>query len=242
MPAKKPKSRHGSPRHIPTAVRIGVTGIVLGLLVVAVGALMNIRSPAPMPGTTGPGSTASTSTVSTSTGSATTTSSSVATTSAASNAGTSTSDPGDSATLPVDGWNKPMPVASLLPKAVAGYKVGIVETTTASAIVPLEPTNAGPQGKATIVVLTVFDKMSVSAARTYVNQFQRAYPKDLSSVTIGRLTGRFGTDGSHLAAVVFSRGRYAFEIVLTATRGAPRDLESVVLQAAEAFGATKTAP
>jgi hypothetical protein len=133
-------------------------------------------------------------------------------------------------------------VGALLPKRVAGYVVGQVETNTVSAIVPLEPTTGGPQGKATVVVLTVLDKKSIAAAQAYVESFQRGYPKDLSAVTIGTLSGRFGTDGAHLAAAVFSRGRYAFEVVATVTRGAPLDIRPYVLQAAAAFGATKTAP
>jgi hypothetical protein len=157
---------------------------------------------------------------------------------------TDTTDPGTSATLTVDAWSQPVAsLASLLPKSIAGYKTGIVEKSKGSAIVPLVPTDTGPAaGKATMAVLTVFDKKTVAAAKSYVDEFQRAYPKDLASVTVGTLSGRFGTDGSHLAAVTFSRGRYAFEIVLTATRGAPLGLKTVTLQVAEAFGATKTAP
>jgi hypothetical protein len=144
----------------------------------------------------------------------------------------------------VDAWSKPVSnLATLLPKAVAGYTMGIVEKPKGSAIVPLEPAMPGPvAGKVTIVVLTVFDKATVAGALAYVDQFQRAYPSDLASVTVGTLTGRFGTDGSHLAAVTFSRGRFAFEIIATATRGAPLDIKSIALQAAEALGATKTAP
>jgi hypothetical protein len=170
--------------------------------------------------------------------------SAVVTTSSASNTGTGTSDPGVSATLAADAWSKPVAsLASLLPRTVAGYTMEAVERSSASAIVSMEPEFTGPAaGKASIVVLTVLDKKTAAAAQTYVDQFQRAYPKDLSAVTIGTLTGRFGTDGAHLAAATFCRGRYAFEVVLTATRAAPLDLQPFVLQAAEAFGATKTAP
>lgn len=248
MAEKKSRSRHTRRPGSSNLVRIIVTGVVLGILILGIGALTNTRTPVPSPSPAAPASIAATSQASV----PATTPATAVTTSTASNGATSTSsstgngptDPGSSATLPVDAWSKPVAnLASLLPKAVAGYKTGIVEKTTGSAIVPLVPTDTGPAaGKATIAVLTVFDKKTDAAAHTYVDQFQRAYPKDLSAVTVGTLTGRFGTDGSHLAAVTFSRGRYAFEIVLTATRGAPLDLKSVTLQVAEAFGATKTAP
>jgi hypothetical protein len=238
--ANRSRSRHARPQgRTSTWVRIGVTGVVLGLVIVGAGALMNRPvTPAPQ----GP-STPATSTVETTPGAATTTTPSVVPTTVPSTTDTSSTDPGTSATFTVDAWDQPVTsLAVLLPKKVAGYNVGLVETTKLSAIVPLEPTTGGPEGKATIVVLTVFDKKTAAGAQSYVDKFQKAYPKDLSVVEIGTMIGRFGTDGSHLAAAVFSRGRYAFEIVLTVTRGAPRNLESVVVQAAEAFGATKTAP
>jgi hypothetical protein len=215
-----------------------VTGLLVGLVIVGAGALMNRKSTLPPQVLTGRVATQTAAVVgatSTPTPSATTTATSVTPPAA-------TPEQTVAATLPADAYLKPVAkIASLLPKAVAGYKVGLVETTRDGAIVPLEPTNAGPLGKATIVVLTVFDKKTATAAQKYVDGFARAYRSDLAPVTIGTLRGRFGTDGSHLAAVTFCRGRFAFEVVLTATRGVPRDLKSVVVQAAEAFGSTKTA-
>jgi cytoskeletal protein RodZ len=247
MAEKKSRSRHASPRRSSRLGRIIVTGVVLGLLILGIGALTNTQTPVPAPGPSTPASIATTTQASlpaTTSAVVTTNTASDGTTSTASTSDTSTTDPGSSASLPVDAWSEPVAnLASLLPKAVAGYKTGIVEKSKTSVIVPLAPTLAGPAaGKATIAVLTVLDKKTDAAAQAYVDEFQRAYPKDLSAVTIGTLTGRFGTDGLHLAAVTFSRGRYAFEIVLTATRGAPLDLKSLTLQVAEAFGATKTAP
>ena len=241
MPGKRSGGRHSKQRETPKWLRIGLTGLALAIVILVAGVLANLRGNVPTPvatNTAAPTITASPTVPATSTAIATTI---VPATSTAAATGTATL-PGQSASLPADAFTRPIAdLTSLLPIAVAGYTVGNVETSTASAIVPLEPTNAGPLGKVTIVVLTVFDKKSDAAARTYVDQFQRAYSKDLSTITVGTLAGRFGTDGSHLAAIVFSRGRYAFEIVATATRGAPIDLKPIVLQAAQAFGATRTA-
>ncbi len=213
---------------------------MLGLVIVAAGALMNRQSP--QPGPSGFVSTETTAPVSL-TGTETTQPSDVPT-GTPSGVDTATTDPGASATFTAEAYSQAITnLATLLPKTVAGYGVGATERSSTSAIVPLEPTISGPAaGKATIVVLTVFDKKTEAGAKAYVGNFQLAYPKDLAVVTIGTLTGRFGTDGSRLAAVVFSRGRYAFEIVATTRRGAPVDLEPLVVQAAGAFGATKTAP
>ena len=107
---------------------------------------------------------------------------------------------------------------------------------------PLQPTYSGPYGKVSIVVLTVLDKGTVAGARGYVEGLKRAYARDAQAVTVGTLAGRFATDGSHLAAVAFSRGRYAFEAVATASRPDPALIKDITVQAAAAFPAARMRP
>jgi hypothetical protein len=243
MPSRRSSGKHAKRRETPTWVRIGVTALVLAFVIIAVGVLANLRAPAPAPASVPAASVASSSvaaapSVTTSTASATST----VAVSATGTAPSSPTSPGGGTPLASDAYNQPISdLASLLPKTVTGYTVGLVETSTANAIVPLRPASGDPLGKVTIVVLTVFDKKTVAGALSYVDKFPTAYSKDLGTVTLGTLSGRFGTDGTHLAAIVFSRGRYAFEIVGTVTRGAPRDVKQLVIQAAQAFGATRTA-
>lgn len=242
MPGRRSAGRHSKRKPVPTWLRIGLTAAALALVILGVGVVMNLRGQTPAPAPASPVAitpVASSTPVPTSTASVTPTASTSAT---AGTSPVSPTSPANDATLPADAYTKAIAdLASLLPKSVAGYTVGLVETSTANAIVPLQPAAGGPLGKATIVVLTVFDKKSEAGALAYVDKFPKAYSKDLGTITIGTLSGRFGTDGTHLAAIVFSRGRYAFEIVATAVRGAPRDLRPVVLQAAQAFAATRTA-
>jgi hypothetical protein len=120
---------------------------------------------------------------------------------------------------------------------VAGYTTQLVETSTASAILPLQPDREGPLTTVSLVAVTVLDKGTVSGARAYVAGFPRAYPKNLQTVTVGIQSARFGTDGSHLAAVVFSRGRYAFEVVVTSSTGAPASLKAITIKVAAALPA-----
>jgi hypothetical protein len=130
-------------------------------------------------------------------------------------------------------------VAALLPSAVPGYRASEVEVSELGAILPLEPTYEGPFGKVTVVVMTVLDKKTETGARDYVAQIERAYPRDGESVRIGSYSGRFGTDGSRLAAVVFSRGRYVFEVVATASRPGPTAVKDIALAAAATFPAAR---
>ena len=256
-------NRHLVPRATRIAIRVGVTGLVLGIVVVGAGALLNRQ--APVPALTGesttsvrpvqPGEADYTAGLAALASGETTKATALITKAAAagntsaqsklaeiSRAVEPTATPAPAPAAPDVYLKAVRDIGSLLPTSVAGYDAGVVETSTASAILSLEPTKSGPLGKARIVVLTVLDKRSAAGAKAYVAAFPKAYGKDLGSATIGSIAGRFGTDGSHLAAVTFSRGRFAFEVVVTVTRGAPRDLRSVTLQAASAFAATRTTP
>jgi hypothetical protein len=130
-------------------------------------------------------------------------------------------------------------VASLLPASMTGYTTTKIEKGPDGAIVAFQPTYAGPYGKVTLVVLSVLDKGSEAQARAYVEQLSRAYPANAATVTVGTRQGRFGTDGSHLAAVAFSRGRYAFEAVATASRPDPSIVGDITIAAAAAFPAAR---
>jgi hypothetical protein len=129
--------------------------------------------------------------------------------------------------------------SSLLPATMTGYTPAKVEKNPDGAIVAFQPTFDGPYGKVTMVVLSVLDKGSEAQAREYVEQLSRAYPANGAAVTVGTRQGRFGTDGSHLAAVAFSRGRYAFEAVATASRPDPSIVRDITITAAAAFPAAR---
>jgi hypothetical protein len=128
-------------------------------------------------------------------------------------------------------------IGSLLPASVPGYRMAEVETSTASAIVSAEPASSGPISR---VAFTVSDRKSAARAASWLSGFSKAYPKSLADVNVGDVSGRFGTDGAHLAAVSFVRGRFGFEVVATAVSGDPKQLKTLVIQAASAFAAAHT--
>jgi hypothetical protein len=130
-------------------------------------------------------------------------------------------------------------VAAFLPTSVTGYTVSDAERSGSGAILSLQPTYQGPYGTVSLVVMTVLDKGSEASARAYVDQLPRAYPASGENVMVGAYPGRFGTDGSRLAAVAFSRGRFAFEVVATASRPDPTKIKSIALGVAAAFPAAR---
>jgi hypothetical protein len=261
MVKASPTKRHVLSRGMRVALRVGVTAVVLAGVVIGVGMLSAALKPAPAPvppaavpvagapaGDTEyrAGLAALASGDSTKAAELLTAAAAKGSVAAKTKLDTLSKPPTPPVIAPViapDAYAKPVAdIASLLPATVPGYTTSVVETTTAGAIVSLQPASGGPQGIVSLVVLTVFDKKTPSGAAAYVASFKSAYPHDLASVKVRDVSGRFGTDGAHLAAVVFSRGRFAFEVVATSRRGSPRDVKTQTLQAAAAFAASRTAP
>lgn len=129
-------------------------------------------------------------------------------------------------------------LGSLLPVSVAGYDLAEPEISRTSAILALEPTFQGPYGKVSIVVMTVMDKETAAAAKAYVDALPKAYPQNGETLPVGADQARFGTDGSRLAAVAYSRGRYVYEVVATASRFDPMVAKPYAVAVATAFPAS----
>jgi hypothetical protein len=257
MPEARRRKRHAAATRPRTAVRVIVTAVVLGLLILVVGVVVNIVRSGPavsVPGASSsvtPGQADYEAGLSAlASGDTTKAADLLSAAAAAGNAAAkakfaemskgSTSGAG---AVPSDAYTKAVAnLGTFLPTSVSGYDMANVETSSASAIVSAEPAVGGPEGKVRLVVFTVLDKSTTSGASDWMARFPRAYPEDVSPVTVGTVTGRFGTDGSHLAAVAFVKGRYAFEVVTTVVRGDPLDLKSLTLEAAAAFAATQIAP
>ncbi len=125
-------------------------------------------------------------------------------------------------------------VSSLLPKAVKGYAVaGLIPADAADVEAPYEPSkDTSYAGKVPLMVIGVHDFGSPAAASAFVDGAGKAYPKDVASVKVGRLVGKYGHDGRRLASVSFARGRFAFEVTLTTSDGDPAAYKSEVLRIA----------
>jgi hypothetical protein len=130
-------------------------------------------------------------------------------------------------------------LTTLLPTAIQGYVASAVEPSPTGAILSIQPAAVGPATRVTLIVMTVLDKGTEAGARDYVAKLSAAYPDNGSEVTVGSRSGRFGTSGSRLAAVAFSRGRYAFEVVATSSRPDPVKIKDIALGVAAEFPAAR---
>lgn len=146
-------------------------------------------------------------------------------------------DPGDE---PSDD-SVPVPVVDdvtvLLPAGVEGFRMGSVVADESNAAVPLNPTvESDAYGRVSRVLLSVHDFGDPADAQRFIDQVIKvAYPADAGSVGVDGVDAYFGTDGNRLATVAYTRGRYAFEAVVTASMSTPSSLEDVAVLTARSF-------
>jgi len=90
------------------------------------------------------------------------------------------------------------------------------------------------------IVMVVNDMGSVKAADDFiVNTSKKVYSKDGQAVTVDGAEGYFGTDGAALASVSFTRGRFVFEVLVTTSGQAPKNLKDIAMNAAAAYPDTQ---
>lgn len=247
--------RHTTQRRPRGALRIGLTALVLGVVIVAAGLAFSMlaRRPAPVPGTviTLPAGEADYQAGLKALASGDATQATALLTSAAGSGNaaakaklaeltSSQSKPvPPGSTVTTDTYTKPVAdIGALLPTVASGYRLAQVETSTASAIVSAEPSDRTVRLTIRRVEISVFDKRTVSGATKWVGGLSKAFPKEPGGVRVADLSGRFGTDGAHLACVSFSRGRFAFEVVVTVVRGTAAAQKAATVKLAEQVAAT----
>jgi hypothetical protein len=108
-------------------------------------------------------------------------------------------------------------IASLLPTSVPGFDARTADTSTISAILPYQANRTGPFSSVTLVLVSVLDKGTPAKAAAFVTGLRKAFNHSASNEAVGAVSGRFATDGLHLASFSFARGRYAFQVVFTAS-------------------------
>lgn len=134
-----------------------------------------------------------------------------------------------------DWTSKPVAnLKTLLPSKFAGYVMGQRVIVTPDAVI--SATGASPTSQASHIEWTVHDRNSASGATAFVTTATtKLYPSDSAPVTVNGVAATFGTDGAQFATVIFRRGRYVFQVVLTAPAGSPGNLKDLATQAAAAF-------
>lgn len=251
MPASPTRKRHVLPPRARTVVRVLVTGVALALVVLIVGVLANLaqpQSPKPSTGITfAPGEADYRAGLEAlASGDTTKAVELLGKAAAAGNTAAQAkldrvrpSTPTAPSVVASSAFDAPASdLATFLPDAVTGFQLAEVETSALSAIVAAEPAPSGPKTVSRLVV-SVYDRTSAPGARSWLADFDVAYPKDNANVTVGTRQARFGTDGAHLASVAFVRGRYGFEVVVTAVNVSPKELKSVAVQAAGSLSAAR---
>lgn len=128
----------------------------------------------------------------------------------------------------------------LLPAAAEGYSFGTPLSDKTDAEVSAEPIE-GSNAAATVarVQFAVHDRATAATADTYIATVsKKVYGKDVTQATIHGAPAYVATDGTRLAAVVFVRGRYVFEVIATVRSGDPAGIRALSVAAAKAFPAT----
>jgi len=131
----------------------------------------------------------------------------------------------------------------LLPGSVTGWVSGQVVAQSPDALITLDPAKGSPASpKALRAVVSVHDMETPAKARDFVAKVtKRTYGKDGAAVNAGVVSGAyFGTNGTSVAVVAFSRGRFAFDVVVPARPGiAPAELKSISVSVAGSLPAAR---
>ena len=127
------------------------------------------------------------------------------------------------------------PLAVLLPTAIDGFDMGVPIESKGDVTKSGRPKNS--KTPVYSIIVAAHDRKTYSSAKSFITKTSKvAFPKDSAAVTVDGVDGYFGTDGMKFATLSFARGRYAFEVLVTASTGYdPRETKSAALAAAKAF-------
>lgn len=126
---------------------------------------------------------------------------------------------------------------ALLPEVITEWRRGNPVASDTDATVPFEAANPVD---ITRTLYSVHDLGSPDAAAGFVETTSKsAYSRDSAAVRVGVMDAYFGTDGGRLATVAFSRGRFAFEVVVTVPAGFPASAKDGAIALALEFEATR---
>lgn len=122
----------------------------------------------------------------------------------------------------------------LLPKKAEGYSLGYVDAGKTDVTINGSPTSAAsPLSRS---LWSVHDKGDAKNAKAFIEKTsKRAFRQDAGSVTVDGAQAYFGTDGTQFATMVYVRGRYVFEVIVTVVGGDPAAQKGLATEAAKAF-------
>jgi hypothetical protein len=155
-------------------------------------------------------------------------------------AGGSSREPTTSAKPSEDpGFGRPVAnMGKLLPAGVSGFVPSTPVKTDTDAEIALDPAPGPNAARVTRVLLSVHDRGSKDAAAKFAQRLMDVvYSKSHTGVKVSATaaSGTFGSDGGRLAALVFTRGRFAYEVVLTSNGPDPVTLRDLAVLSADSF-------
>lgn len=152
-------------------------------------------------------------------------------------------DPDEPAPQNDDAYSKAVAdMSSLLPASISGWSAATVVVQKTEALVTFEPKLGAPHEATTMKALVIaHDRGSKSKAAEFVEKVdKRVYANSSGAADVGAVSAYFGTDGKRLAVVAFARGRFAFEVILTAQQGVkPTKLKQAGIDVASKLPAAK---
>lgn len=144
-------------------------------------------------------------------------------------------EPGQPPANPDSAFADPIPgLETLLPQTFDGYAFGAPVAFEGEASISASASRkSGP----TRILWAIHDAGEERAAKEFTKETSRQlYGSDSRDVEIDGADAYFGTDGMRFATVVYSRGRYVFEVLVSGTGDAPAHYRDVAVNAAMAFG------
>jgi len=134
---------------------------------------------------------------------------------------------------PASTWEGKLDLAKLVPRSYPDESFGGVSKSESDIVVTGSPSKQG--ATVTKISWAVHDRATDAAAADFIKKVSKSlYAHDAASLTINGTPAYFGTDGKLFATVVFTRGRYVFEVVVTTTEP-PADVQAFAQGAAAAF-------
>jgi hypothetical protein len=112
-------------------------------------------------------------------------------------------------------------LSTLLPAALDGWSAGNVVVNATDAQVTFQPGTKSPDySKLKLATFYVHDRTTAEKAAKFVDSVDRkVYPVDGADAVLGAVSGYTGSDGKGLYVFAFARGRFAFEVVVSAKPG-----------------------
>jgi len=132
------------------------------------------------------------------------------------------------------GWNAKIKLLTLVPYSFTDYAVSGAEAQANGTSADISATANKPSATVTTIEWTVLDRGTAAKATSFITSVsKKAYPLTPATVAVNGVNAYFGTNKVGLGTVAYTRGRYAFEVIITSKN--PANDQATAVQAASVF-------